>query len=104
MRSRVDFEIARERRGTTVRLAVTGELDIATAPKLRELFAAERRDGAALIVLDLAEVTFMDSSGLHAVIDAHEDGAGRLRIVLGPAAARVIDLTGARDRLPIVED
>jgi len=97
-----DFEIVREQHGTTVSLVVVGELDIATAPELRHLCAVELRNGSELILIDLTNVTFMDSSGLHALIDAYENDAERLRIVLGPAAARVIDITGVRDRLPIV--
>ena len=51
-------------------LVVHGELDIATAPELVEMLHRLRRQGHAVQV-DLAEVTFMDSTGLTTLMDAH---------------------------------
>ncbi|HEY8300336.1 MAG TPA: STAS domain-containing protein [Jatrophihabitans sp.] len=53
------------RDGDTTVLALAGELDIATVAELRELAYAEldRADCRAL-VLDLAELTFLDSTGI----------------------------------------
>lgn len=99
----VEFEIDREQHGTTVRLVVAGELDIATAPEFRERCARELGNGAQLIVLDLSKVTFMDSSGLHALLGAHKNDSGRLRIIISPAVTRVIDISGVRGLLPIVQ-
>ena len=74
-----------------------GELDIATAPELVELLARLRRRGHA-VVLDLAEVTFMDSTGLTTLMDARlqADRNGWSFAVRRPSAAvrRVIDLAG----------
>ena len=104
MRSFADtFAIVREQHGTTVALVVTGELDIATVPQLDACYADEQRNGAELIVVDLAGVTFMDSTGLHTLLTAYQTEPERLRIILSPAAARVIDITGVRSRLPIIE-
>ena len=47
-----------------------GELDIATAPELVDLLHRLRHHGHA-VTLDLAEVTFMDSTGLTTLMDAH---------------------------------
>ena len=69
------------------RVRVTGELDIATAPILEHtLRAAEQR--AARIVLDLRELAFMDSCGVHVILDAAarmSADRGRLVLVCGPA-------------------
>ena len=66
---------------------VVGELDIVTAPALeRTLRDAELR--APLVVLDLRELTFTDSSGVHVIANAsaRADRAGRrLVLVRGPA-------------------
>jgi anti-anti-sigma factor len=48
---------------------VHGELDIATAPELVAMLHRLRRQGHA-VQLDLAEVTFMDSTGLTTLMDA----------------------------------
>ena len=85
---------------------VTGELDIATAPILEQtLRRAEQR--ARRIVLDLRELEFMDSSGVHVIVDGalRATAAGRrLVLVRGSAQVdRVFDLTTASDDLEIVD-
>ncbi len=49
---------------------VHGELDIATAPELVDLLVRLRHHGHA-VTLDMAEVTFMDSTGLTTLMDAY---------------------------------
>ena len=85
---------------------VTGELDIATAPILEQtLRAAEQH--AARIVLDLRELAFMDSCGVHVILDAAARASadqGRLVLVRGPAQVdRVLELTTASNNLDIVD-
>lgn len=85
---------------------VTGELDIATAPQLdRTLRQAEQR--APRIVLDLRELTFMDSAGVHVILQANirAQQAGRqLVLVRGPSHVdRVLELTQASDNLKTVD-
>jgi anti-anti-sigma factor len=85
-------------------IRVTGELDLANVPLLRDACstaAADRRDGR--LVLDLAGVTFIDSTGIHGLIDAYESHADRLRIITSPEVSRMLDVCGLRSRLPIVE-
>jgi anti-sigma B factor antagonist len=55
-------------------LAVAGELCLSTSPDFEAAIASVRED-ATLIVLDLSAVTFIDSSGIHVILDA----AARLR-------------------------
>jgi anti-anti-sigma factor len=78
-------------------LVVHGELDIATAPELVELLDRFRRLGHA-VALDLAEVTFMDSTGLTTLMDAHlaaERNGWRFEIKrASQAVQRVFDLAG----------
>jgi len=87
-------------------LRATGELDIATAPQLAEMLGqAEER--CQRVVLDLRELTFMDSAGVHAIIDAtlRATAAGRrLVLVRGPSHVdRVFELTRASASLEIVD-
>ena len=58
-----------------------------------------------MIVIDLTELSFMDSSGVNLILQMYAacKPADRLRVVNGsPAVVRVIDLTGLRDALPII--
>ena len=100
------FAVGSERRGRTHRLIPRGELDLATAPLLREAFDDAVRDGdAEKIVIDLTELAFMDSSGINLLLQLTEacSDTDRLRIVNGaPMVVRVLDISGARPRLPII--
>ena len=62
-------------------IALIGELDLATAPTLeRELQDAEAAN-APVIVLDLRELEFIDSTGLQLIIDAHRRGRSQLLLL-----------------------
>ena len=87
-------------------VALRGEIDVAEAPGVERRLAealAEDRD----VVLDLREVTFIDSSGVAVVLRAVQaaDGAGRdLRILRPPPLVmRTFDLAGVTDRLPFAD-
>lgn len=88
-----------------VRVAVHGDVDLATAPQLatalRDAFARNDR-----VELDLSMVRFMDSQGLGVLVHARPDDGStqRLRIVDGsPAVRRLLAVTGLGDvfELPI---
>jgi anti-sigma B factor antagonist len=92
-----------ERDGSLV-LAVQGELDIATSPLLDEALARARATDAARIVVDLDQLSFMDSTGLHVLIrhTRDEDQQGRIHLTKGsPQVQRVFELTGALEYLPL---
>jgi anti-sigma B factor antagonist len=95
--------IRRERTGTTVRTIVAGELDLASAPDLRECIYGQLADHAEFVVLDLAEVSFIDSSGLHVLLDAVNQDGSRLRIIPSAACLRLFDIAGVRDLLPLID-
>lgn len=90
-------------------LDLSGELDMATVEPLRE---AARRSAASgdydELVIDLAHVQFIDSSGLHALMEAHSAMAragGRTTIVCtAPHLLEVFELTGLCRLLTIVGD
>lgn len=83
--------------GQACGLTVRGEVDAATAPLLEETLDAAIRETAGAFVLDLTDVTFLDSSGLNVLLRARallgrEDRAivlvcptGQVRRVLGLA-------------------
>jgi anti-sigma B factor antagonist len=86
-----------------VTLRPSGELDIATAPRLQQALLHERRPGDR-VVLDLAELEFIDSTGLRAIVRAVEAArAGRWELTLrqGPLAVRrVFEIAGVLRALP----
>jgi anti-sigma B factor antagonist len=85
---------------------VTGELDIATAPQLAEMLR-HAEECCQRVVLDLRQVTFMDSSGVHVILNAsvRANAAGRrLVLVRGLSQVdRVLELARASDNLEIVD-
>jgi anti-anti-sigma factor len=81
-----------------VSLAVTGEIDMATAESLYQRASSLVADGTRLLVLDLGGVTFCDSLGVAALVRIyrHSSGLGcRLRLtnLRGPVA-HVIQISG----------
>lgn len=89
-------------------LSVHGELDLASSPVLEEELQRAREQRPALIIIDLRELDFMDSTGLSILIRAHqaaEEAGHRLAIVNGSRQVRrLLSLTGVADRLTIVDD
>lgn len=82
-------------RGATV-VTVAGELDAASAPELVERLSALPA-GVRALVLDLMACEFLDSTGLHAIIDARaalEARGGDLFLACRPdgAVARVVEV------------
>jgi anti-sigma B factor antagonist len=77
---------------------VAGEVDVFTAPKLRETIIGLLTDGRDRIVVDLSGVGFMDSTGLGVLVGAlkrvkERDGALALAGAQG-TVLRVLNVTG----------
>ena len=103
--SRLTYE-AHEDNGM-VRLALDGEFDLSNAAQFEDVLKEVERRQPPLVVLDLRELTFMDSTGLRVMVSADaraRDDSRRLAIVQGPEAVhRVFRITGLDDHLEIVE-
>jgi anti-sigma B factor antagonist len=80
---------------------VEGELDLATSPEL-EHELQDARVGARLVVIDLRGVTFIDCSGLHALLAA-DVGEARTILVTGHAVSRLLELAGVADQVSTVD-
>jgi anti-sigma B factor antagonist len=90
-------------RGCAV-VGASGEIDVATAPGLRDaLDTAAQQSGR--IVLDLSEVTFLDSKGMDAMIGAlgpRSPGIRAVRVVGASSMVRtVLDVTGLSALFPL---
>lgn len=86
-------------------LVVEGELDLFTCPALRDRVGAAV--AARAVAIDLSGVSFVDSSGLGAVIGARravERAGGRFATIAPPgsALARLLSLAGIDQLLPVV--
>ena len=79
-------------------LAVRGELDLFNASEFKAMFAQCIEAGRVRIIVDLAETTFVDSSGLSVLMDAFKrlrSRDGMLAIVnLNARIARILEITG----------
>jgi anti-sigma B factor antagonist len=85
---------------------VAGELDLAAASELDEVLR-DAQHGARLVVLDLRELTYIDSSAVHVILHATDRARreeGRLMLVRGPAQVDLVfALTGASDKVSIFD-
>ena len=77
----MDIKITQSRKVTV--LSLTGDLDTASAPKLRETLEELLGQGKARLVLDLFSVAYIDSAGLGELVRAMKrarESAGDLRV------------------------
>ncbi|MCR6490783.1 STAS domain-containing protein [Amycolatopsis sp. OK19-0408] len=85
-------------------LTVRGELDVATAPRLRTEVGGLELGAGQLLVVDLAGVTFCDSSGISALIAARNAAeaarAGVALVAVPSRITRTLGLTGLADFFP----
>ena len=92
------FEIRESLEPDAVRIIVSGELDVAVIDRLEQRLHSVARAGET-VVLDLSELSFIDSSGLNVIVtalrQAHRDG-WELRIdrKLSRPVQRVISMMG----------
>lgn len=96
------LQVTRERRGDAEVVAVAGEIDMATVEQLRSAVRAAHEAGPRLLVVDLTGVGFLASTGLSALVEAHELRGKSLRVVAdNRAVLRALGLV-ALDRLLVV--
>lgn len=87
-------------------LAVTGEVDVYTAPTLREHILTAINEGATTVVVDLSAVSFMDSTGLGVLVGALKrlrQAEGRLVVVCtSEPVLKIFAVTGLMDVFGVV--
>jgi anti-anti-sigma factor len=101
------FAFESRERDVGVLVQLFGELDVAAVGDLRAELDRIQASGCQELVVDLRELDFMDSTGLHLLlrVDANcaRDGI-RLRLVPGPAAVqRLFEVTGTDVRFDFIE-
>ncbi len=90
------------RTGPVAEVDVQGEVDIATTPDFDHAVQTALDDGASVLVMHLADVTFMGSSGLAGLLKAQRlmrEAGGRLVLAdPSPAVTELLDMTKLRER------
>ena len=99
----MSFGISMHRDGWVTVLRLSGELDLQPAAGLRQLFDELAERGRRDLLVDVAQVTFCDSTGLSALIHGYRRcraAGGSLRVVGDTGMVdRVLRLTGVHDLL-----
>ncbi len=102
-----DFSVEERNEGSAWILAASGELDLRTSPDLEERLDRAWAAGAELVILDLRQIDFMDSTGLRVLLGSHQraqETGRRFALVRGAdQVERVLTLTGVHDLLTIVD-
>ncbi len=102
-----DFRISvRDDAGAPV-VVVEGEVDVATAPSLRDELYRLIENGATWVVVDLSGMDFIDSTGLGVFVGAlkraREGGGGVELRGLKPSARKVFEITGLDSAFTIAD-
>jgi anti-sigma B factor antagonist len=100
---RVALSVERAGAGATV-VAAAGDVDLATVPELERVLQPEVETGGR-VVLDLSGCTFIDSSGLRALVRARDvaaEAGGSLAVAVPPGPlTRVFEVAGLHDALEL---
>jgi anti-anti-sigma factor len=96
-----EFEISRIPDGTGLKLI--GELDVATSPRLTKALL-ELPGADTQVTLDLAEITFVDSCGIRAILSLAKSANGNGPVILlnpSEAVSRVFEILGLEHHVGI---
>lgn len=101
------FEIAERLDDETPVLSIRGEIDVSTAPELRDRLLDVAQNGHGTVVVDLSAVTFLDSTALGVLVSGlkrFRSAGGDLRLVVtGRSVAKVLEITGLVDVFKIFD-
>jgi len=100
------LKVELDRQDGTIRLAVAGELDLATVPELEAQLPVPAP--GETLVMDLRELAFIDSSGIRVLmrLDTDSRDQGWALVVVRPRAnvQRVLDLVRLGERVRLVDE
>ena len=94
-----------EREGDIHVLGLTGEIDLANAAAVDDELRRIEATDAAVILVDLGGISFIDSTGIKILMGAAARERERNRLLLdspSPAVLRVLRIAGVADLLPLV--
>ncbi|MBB5956859.1 anti-anti-sigma factor [Saccharothrix tamanrassetensis] len=82
--------------GDVLLVAVSGEIDLDTAPRVRSALRT-----TTAVVLDLREVTFFGSTGIQLLLDAHHDIRDLAVVASSRTVLRALEVTDLARYLPL---
>ncbi len=101
----VDLDLQTSRQGDAGVLSLRGEIDVYTAPLLRQALVDLIGEGATNVVVDMSQVDFLDSTGLGVLVE----GLKRVKtrggefglVVTQDKILKIFDITGLNKAFPI---
>ncbi len=99
------FAVTEESVGRSIVVTLSGEIDVAAAPTVRERLE-QAASGDGTLIVDLTGVSFIDSTALGVLIGIHKQrvgaDAGMRLVVSEPRILKVFEITGLTDLFDIV--
>ncbi|OBK21511.1 STAS domain-containing protein [Mycobacterium asiaticum] len=95
--NRASFEVEQHERDGAVVLAVSGEVDMLSAPQLAEAISTSLAAKPAALIVDLSKVEFLASAGLSVLVNGQAEVVAPTKFAVvadGPATSRPIKLMG----------
>jgi anti-sigma B factor antagonist len=104
----MELDIRTKNDGNVCMITLDGEVDVYTAPKLKEELVALIQGGCTHVIVDLEKVGFIDSSGLGVLVSAlrrarEKDGAVRI-VCTRESILKIFRITGLDKVFPIFSD
>ena len=88
-------------------IELSGEVDLYTAPRFKDDLIALIDEGVARVVIDLSQVTFIDSTALGVIIGGvkrlHERDGSLALVAVSRPVVRILDITGLNRVLTIFD-
>jgi anti-anti-sigma factor len=105
VQSNLSVEVRDENHAVVI--GVSGELDLASSPALEDELERVAASDTPLVIVDLRQLEFMDSTGLSVLVRFHQratETGQRFGVVRGPQQVqRLLSLTGVAERLTLVD-
>jgi len=104
----MELDIQTNQAGDLCEMVLTGEVDVYTAPSLKQELVTRIEGGCANVVVDLEGVSFIDSSGLGVLVSAlrrarERDGSVRI-VCTRDSVLKIFRITGLDKVFPIFSD
>ena len=105
----VELRVSSRSQGDHIVLALAGEIDLYTAPRLQsELTSALSGNKSVQIVVDMSGVEFCDSTGMNVLLAAHRvatERGGELTLAAPrPSVRKILEVTGLQSVFTIHDD